>query len=113
VEARLQSGEVRFVTGPRFRGARLTVATPEAQIEVSGTTLAVIRDSVSTCVCVLSGTVRIGPAEGAMETVPAGRRRALFRDGRTPHEMTLSPMESMKLGVLRERCLPALERGAP
>ena len=105
------AGEVRVVTATRFRGATLSLSTAEARIEVSGTTFAVIRDSISSCVCVLEGEVAMsGP--GASERVSAGTRRTLFRDGRPPLVEPIRPMEVMKLTMLRERA-EAQDQKAP
>ena len=97
------SGEARITSGAGFAGSRLRFRTPEAQIEVTGTTLAVIRDLVATCVCVFEGTVRIGTRPDALEPVEAGTRRSVYRDGRTPFTEEIRPMEQMKLEILRDR----------
>src|SRR5205085_433042 len=60
VEGELESGELRITTGPRFAGATLALTTPEANVVVTGTTLAVIREPAGTCVCVFDGRVRVG-----------------------------------------------------
>src|SRR5687768_1619740 len=65
------SGETRVTSGAGFGGARLRFRTPEAHVEVTGTTLAVIRDSVATCVCVFEGTVSIGTRPDALAPVEA------------------------------------------
>jgi len=104
------AGEVRFVTAARFRGATLSLTTPEAGVEVSGTTFAVIRDSLSSCVCVLEGEVAMSAA-GAVERVEAGTRRTLYRDGRPPLLEPIRPMETMKLTMLRDQAAQAPEAG--
>ena len=102
--ARLMSGELRITTGERFHGARLAVRTPEAMVEVTGTTLAVIREPTGTCVCVMDGTVRVGAMRGgAMVPVPAGARRYVFVDGRPPEQAAMRPIERVKLGEMMER----------
>lgn len=96
----LESGEVRFATAPSFSG-RLAVHTPEIRARVAGTTFAVIRTAEGSCVCVLEGRVA-QVAGAASDTVRAGFRRTIFRDGRPPLLEPILPMETMKLGMLRE-----------
>lgn len=97
------SGEARVTTGAGFAGARLRFRTPEAHVEVTGTTLAVIRDSLATCVCVFEGTVSIGTRPNALTPVGPGSRRSVYRDGRPPFTEEIRPMERMKLEMLRDR----------
>jgi len=98
--AELANGEIRVSTGSRFHGSRLMVRTPEAAVEVTGTTLAVIREPTGTCVCVMEGTVRVGAHGKEMMPVSAGRRRYLFRDGRPPEQAEMRPIERVKLGEM-------------
>lgn len=101
--ARFASGEVRITSGPRFLGARLAIDTPEAHVEVTGTTLAVIREPAGTCVCVMEGSVRVGALAGAMERVEAGRRIFVFNDGRPIERAEMRSAERVPLGELRHR----------
>lgn len=103
VESEFVSGEVRVTSGPGFAGRRLHFRTPEAHVEVTGTTLALIRDSVSTCVCVFEGTARMGTRRDALAAVREGSRRTVYRDGRPDLVEEIRPMERMKLGMLRDR----------
>ena len=106
--ARVTGGEVRVTTGPAFRGARLTIETGEARLEATGTTFAVLCLPVGTCVCVYEGRVRVGAKRGAMEGVPAGRRREIFRDGRPPLDDSMLAQEYAPLARLaaqREKLL--------
>ena len=103
VAAEFRRGQVRITTGPAFAGARLTLRTPEAAVEVAGTTLAVICEPAGTCVCVLEGRVRVGRAGGGLAPVDAGRRRYVFRDGRAADEDVMRPVEAVELVRLRER----------
>jgi ferric-dicitrate binding protein FerR (iron transport regulator) len=107
--ASLGSGEIRIATGPGFAGTRMSVATPEMRAVVTGTTLAVLRDSSASCVCVLEGRVT-QTAGGAADTVGAGFRRSVFRDGGRPLLEPIRPMETMKLGMLRDLAEHALAR---
>ena len=104
------AGEVRFTTGPGLRGARLRISTPEAWIDVSGTTFAVIREPIGSCVCVLEGEVRMSSRTAREEVVRAGTRRYLFTDGRPPLVEPIRSMEVMKLTMLRDQAATQLGR---
>ena len=112
VTAAVRHGEIRVTTGPAFLGARLRVETPEAEIEVTGTTLAVICEPVGTCVCVHDGVVKVGARGGSMEPVTAGRRRFVFNDGRAPESAEIRPTEISKLGTFRDSGRAFLEGAA-
>jgi len=100
--AEVTTGELRITTGRDFHGARLRVRTPEASIEVTGTTLAVIREPHGTCVCVMDGVVRVGAGRGPMVAVEAGRRRFVFNDGRAPEQAEMRPIEHVELAAMRD-----------
>jgi ferric-dicitrate binding protein FerR (iron transport regulator) len=103
VRSELAGGEIRLTSGPRFRGARLEVTTPEATVEVTGTTLAVICEPAGTCVCVLEGRVMVGPTDGAMKPVDHGMRRFVYKDGRATGPDPMRDMERVKLGMFRDQ----------
>jgi hypothetical protein len=106
---RVERGTIRVMTGPRFRGASLTFDTPQAQVEVTGTALAVICEPAVTCVCVFEGTVEVrGPAEQSA-MVPAGQRRTLFADGRPTEQADMRPSERMALDRMRREMGSLLE----
>jgi hypothetical protein len=107
----LRAGEIRVTTGPAFHGARMRLDTPEAVVEVAGTTLAVIREPVGTCVCVYDGVVKVGARGAAAERVTSGRRRFVFNDGRPPELADIRPVENQSLGVFRDRGREWLEGG--
>jgi len=109
LEASVQSGEMRITTGRDFRGARLAVSTPEATLMVVGTTLAVIREDVGTCVCVMDGRVMMGPRNAAMAPIESGRRRFVFNDGRPPEEAEIRDAEKVALAEMRARHSSDLE----
>jgi ferric-dicitrate binding protein FerR (iron transport regulator) len=108
----LQGGEVRVTTGPGFRGARLRLDTPEATVEVTGTTLAVICEPAGTCVCVYDGVVKVGARGAAAASVPGGRRRFVFNDGRPPELADIRPVENQSLGAFRDHRRVWLEGGS-
>jgi ferric-dicitrate binding protein FerR (iron transport regulator) len=110
--ANVAHGELRITTGAGFQGARLAVETPEAMVEVTGTTLAVICEPTGTCVCVLEGRVRVaGPAEGAGVMVPEGQRRYVFNDARPPETAGIRPNEHVSLQEFRELKRAMMEGG--
>jgi len=98
----VRRGEIRVTTGSAFHGARLRFETPDADVVVTGTTLAVICEPTGTCVCVQSGAVMVGARGGSMERVPEGRRRYVFNDGRPPESAEIRPNEGVQLGVFRD-----------
>lgn len=111
VSGAVAHGEIRLTTGPSFHGARLRLDTPEASVEVTGTTLAVICEPAGTCVCVYDGVVGVG-AKGAQAIhVPGGRRRFVFSDTRDPELADIRPVELEKLGTFRESRRGWLEGG--
>ena len=107
--ASLDAGEIRISTGPAFRGNQLEVVTPEARAIVTGTTLAVLRQADSSCVCVLEGRVSM-ISKASAAAVYAGFRRSVFRDGSAPRVEPIRPMETMKLTMLRTQAEQALGR---
>jgi ferric-dicitrate binding protein FerR (iron transport regulator) len=107
---RVTMGTVRLTTGSRFRGARLTIATPEATVFVTGTTLAVIEEPMGTCVCVLEGKVHVMAGANDMGMVPAGQRQTVFADGSKPVRAEMRPVERGMLGEMRRAMGPVLEK---
>jgi len=93
----VQRGEIRVTTGPTFKGAKLTVTTPEAALAVTGTTFAVILESTGTCVCVYQGTVMVGPRGARGVPVRGGRLRYIHRDGSAPSEGPMRDVERDRL----------------
>jgi len=76
--AEVKTGEAFITTGRDFHGARLTVTTEEATVEVVGTTFAVLRHEEGTCVCVMEGRVIVGAAGEEAVEVGAGLRRFCY-----------------------------------
>jgi len=110
VRGTIREGELRITTGPAFRGARLAIRSPEAQVEVRGTTLAVIREPHGTCICVLEGRVRVGPHGGDMIEIESGNLRFFFNDGRPPGSDAMRPIERVELERLKESRSRLLDR---
>lgn len=113
VSAEVRAGELRITTGRAFHGARLSISTPEAMVQVTGTTLAVICDPDGTCVCVLEGTVRVGPHGGDMVAVGHGHRRFVYNDARPPETAAIRPVEQVELTRLRLAKRAEMGMGAP
>ena len=107
--ALVESGEIRITTGRQFRGADLTVTTPEAKLDVVGTTLAVIREPAGTCVCVLDGRVMVGTKDGAMAAVEHMRRRMVFADGSGVEDAAIRDAEIGSLGRFRDEHRAAID----
>lgn len=103
IHAGIEAGELRITTGPRFAGAHLALSSPEAEVLVKGTTLAVIREPGGTCVCVFEGVVRVGEKSGPMVEVEHGHRRFVFNDGRDPEMAEIREAEVAKLGEFRDQ----------
>jgi ferric-dicitrate binding protein FerR (iron transport regulator) len=100
-QGRVDAGTMRVTTGAAFHGAALAILTPEAQVRVTGTTFAVICEPTGTCVCVLEGTVRVGPLGAGMTEVPGGMRGYVFASGAPMAHAAMRPDEEIKLGRLR------------
>jgi ferric-dicitrate binding protein FerR (iron transport regulator) len=112
VRGAVRHGEVRITTGHAFAGALLRLDTPEAAVEVTGTTLAVICEPAGTCVCVYDGVVRVGPHGTGMDRVANGRRRFVFNDGRPPESAEIRPTENVGLATFRDSRRAWLEGAA-
>lgn len=112
-QIQLFAGELNVVTGPAFPGARLAVHTPEGMVELTGTAVAVYRDSTLTCICVLEGTAAIGADATHLEDVPAGKRKVLFADSRPPVVLDIEPQHASHLQSFLDRARPRLTPHQP
>lgn len=108
--AEVREGEIRVTTGSGFHGARLAIETPEARVQVTGTTFAVICEPAGTCVCVMEGRLMVGARGGSMSPVMGGHRRYVFADGRPEESAEMRPTEHAPLGSLRVRMTPEMQR---
>ncbi len=108
--AEVREGEIRVTTGSAFHGGTLAIDTPEARVQVVGTTFAVICEPTGTCVCVMEGRLMVGARGGAMSPVVAGHRRYVFADGRPEESADMRPTEHEPLGDLRARMAPEMGR---
>ncbi|GJM44436.1 MAG: hypothetical protein DHS20C21_12780 [Gemmatimonadota bacterium] len=100
---RVEEGEVFASTGNESLGFPLQIETPEATTTIVGTTFAVRRNELGTCVCLLDGQVDLKGAHGEEVSVPTGRRIQIFSDGAEPMVEDLTAAESAMLLGLRER----------
>ena len=96
-------GHLRITTGRQFGGSRLAITTPDAMVQVTGTTLAVIAEPAGTCVCVLEGTAHVRPHRGAMTSVPPGTRCEVARAEPSSQSGEIRVAERPKLLDLRDR----------
>lgn len=107
---RVDMGEVRVVTGPRFPGSTLRIDAPGTEVHVVGTTFAVMVSHETTSVCVLEGEASMKmPASDSMMPVPAMRRRTVVMETHETMEEPIHPMEEMRLTHLRNAAMPVLE----
>lgn len=105
---RVTMGEVRVATLPGIAGEAVEIEAPGTRVDVMGTTLAVIADTASTCVCLLEGTAMMMSREGAMMPLDPGMRRIMHMDPARPDETApIHGNERMKLEMLRSAVGPA------
>lgn len=101
-------GEVRVATLPGLSGEAIEIGAPGTRVDVMGTTLAVIADTSSTCVCLLEGTAMMMMKDGGMAHVDPGMRRVMHMDPATPDEIVpIFGNERMKLEMLRTAVGPS------
>jgi hypothetical protein len=91
IESRVEIGELRILTGPGFKGSKMSIETPEGQIVITGTLVSVFRDGEVTCVCVHQGTAAVGIDAGDMQDIPAGKRKVMYADGTPPIVTDIAP----------------------
>lgn len=115
-EVHVRYGDIRLTTGPKFHGTHLEVFTPDAAVNVTGTTLAVIVQTNGTCVCVLEGTAKVGRMVAGLPTdvqpVSGGRLRFVWKGDKPPSTDHMRDMERTKLTEFRDAQRPWLE-GTP
>jgi ferric-dicitrate binding protein FerR (iron transport regulator) len=84
VEGRVESGDLRVLTGSRLPGRRLRLRTEEGIAQLTGTAVSLYRDEHLTCVCVLEGVAEVGADEQDLEPIPAGMLKAMPVGGGDP-----------------------------
>lgn len=100
---RLADGEIYGTTGSEPLAFDLSVETEEATARIFGTTFAVLRLDVGTCVCLWLGGVEVTPATGG----PVTRLREemkfyVYNDGRPSEMVPIDDMERMKLSMTHD-----------
>ncbi|MBI1379524.1 MAG: hypothetical protein GC161_00370 [Planctomycetaceae bacterium] len=86
VPIELVSGELLVHLDPRRGPTRLVVQTSEGVVNLTGTSLSILREASGTCVCVASGSVRIdvkGQTRPALD-IEGGTSAFLFASGAAP-----------------------------
>ena len=93
-EIRVDQGAVFCSSGGEKLDFDLTVATVDASTRITGTTFAVLRNDLGTCVCLYEGSVEVRQfARDEMVKVPAGQRVQVYEDGSFPRVEDLGAME--------------------
>jgi ferric-dicitrate binding protein FerR (iron transport regulator) len=112
VQAEVQGGVARFSTAPAFHGARLAIMTPEAQVQVVGTTFAVLAMPVGTCVCVLDGHVKMAErGNGSMVAIAPGMRHEIFNTGQPAMDDRMLAPQVKPLTALRAETMRTMGEG--
>lgn len=86
VPIELVSGELLVHLDPRLGPTRLVVQTSESVVNLTGTSLSILREASGTCVCVASGSVRIdvkGQERPPLD-IDGGSSAFLFASGAAP-----------------------------
>lgn len=86
VPIELVSGELLVHLDPSLGPTRLVVQTSEGVVNLTGTSLSILREASGTCVCVASGSVRIdvkGQTRPALD-IEGGSSAFLFASGAAP-----------------------------
>ena len=105
---RVDMGEVRIATLPGLLGEAIEIGAPGTRVDVMGTTLAVIADTASTCVCLLDGNAMMMMKDGGMTKLDPGMRRIMHMDPAVPDEIVpIFGNERMKLEMLRTAVGPS------
>jgi ferric-dicitrate binding protein FerR (iron transport regulator) len=100
----ITSGEVYGTSGGRKLGFDLVFSTPELEARLTGTTFAVFRIDVASCVCLWEGGVAVTPLVGDHDVVnlEVKHRVWIYKDGREPEIKTLDANETMKLQMTHD-----------
>lgn len=107
---RMAGGDAFLETGARFAGASLRVETSMADVEVTGTSLAVLDAGDATCVCVMEGRVEVRSRhDGSRVVVPAGMRR-LVHGQRAAETLPIAEHSEHELHRLHAATKEALAR---
>ena len=99
----LADGEIFGTTGADPLPFALTVETQEAAARVLGTTFAVLRLDVATCVCLWTGGVEVTARNDGVKTrLLEEMKFYVYKDGRPSEMVPIDDMERMKLSMMEE-----------
>ncbi|MCP4290647.1 MAG: FecR domain-containing protein [bacterium] len=95
----IDSGETYGTSGGQKLGFELVFSTDELEARLTGTTFAVFRIDVASCVCLWEGGVAVSPLVGDYGVVHLEEKHRvwIYRDGREPEIKGLDANETMKL----------------
>ena len=95
----IDSGEIYGTSGGQKLGFELVFSTDELEARLTGTTFAVFRIDVASCVCLWEGGVAVTPLVDNYDVVHLEEKHRvwIYRDGREPEIKTLDANETMKL----------------
>jgi ferric-dicitrate binding protein FerR (iron transport regulator) len=104
----LTSGEVYGTSGGQKLGFDLVFSTPELEARLTGTTFAVFRVDVASCVCLWHGGIAVTPLIGNYDMIqlPEKNRVWIYKDGREPELKSLDDREIMKLQMTHDGGVP-------
>jgi FecR protein len=114
-ELELASGEIYGTTGGKQLGFDLDFKTDELTAVLTGTTFAVFRTDLASCVCLWEGGVKVTPsAEPDLPTLLQPNQRVwVYKDGRPREVLPLNDMEIMKLQMTSDMGLSDTLPDAP
>jgi ferric-dicitrate binding protein FerR (iron transport regulator) len=99
----LEAGEIYGTTGGRSLSFPLLFETAEVTAQLTGTTFAVFRTDVGTCVCLWSGAVEVVPRDtGEAVTLTPETKYYVYNDGRPSEVQPIDAMERMKLSMMHD-----------
>jgi ferric-dicitrate binding protein FerR (iron transport regulator) len=105
---RVLDGEIFATSGGRPLDFELIVESPETRTRIHGTTFAVRRNGLGTCVCLLEGRIVVESPERAHSVdVPVGMRVQFYAEGQEPMTAPLADDERARLEALGETGLAA------
>lgn len=111
---RLSAGEIYGTTGEQPLAFDLQVETSEAMAQIFGTTFAVLKLDIGTCVCLWTGGVMVMPKDGDDGIrLPDEMKYYVYNDGRPNEMMPIEPMERMKLSMTHDAGLTLPESETP
>lgn len=108
-ELEVVTGEVYGTTGGRALSFPLRFFTPELSARLVGTTFAVFRTELGSCVCLYDGGIEVTPeVNGVPVELPEEHRYYVYKDGRLSLE-PIDARERMKLNMMYEGGVPEPE----